>query len=682
VPTRDFWSNLEKRSFFNPENAIFAGLLPGCNAIPAGLDRREICKGASMSASVSLSLPDGKVLEYPAGITPYEVAEKISPRLAEAAISARIDGRFVDLRAPISTSGAFEVITMKSECAPDVYRHSLAHIMADAVQKLFPEAQFGIGPVIENGFYYDFLLPRSLTQDDLEAIEKEMKETISRKEKFQYRLLEKAEATELFTKLNQPFKLELIKEIPDEKVSVYSQGGFSDLCRGPHLPHSGVVKHFKLLNIAGAYWRGDEKRPMLQRIYGTAFPKKEELEAYLNLLEEAKKRDHRKLGKDLDLFSLHEEVGPGLVFWHPKGGRIRHSIESFWKDEHFRNGYELINTPHIGRSWLWETSGHLDFYKDSMYSSMKIDDLDYYIKPMNCPFHIMIYKSQNRSYRDLPLRWAELGTVYRYEKSGVLHGLLRVRGFTQDDAHIICTPDQMEAEITEVLRFSLSILKSFGFTEFSAYLATRPEKAVGEPEHWARAIEALRRAVEHEQVTCKMDEGGGAFYGPKIDIKIKDALNREWQLSTIQFDFNLPERFDMSFVGPDGGRHRPYMIHRALLGSLERFFGILIEHYGGALPLWLAPVQAIVLPISDRFMDYAQSVAAEFRRAGVRVETDSRSDKIGYKVRSAQLQKIPFMVILGEEEVAQKTVTVRLRSGENLSHLRLEDFIRDQEWKK
>jgi threonyl-tRNA synthetase len=492
----------------------------------------------------------------------------------------------------------------------------------------------------------------------------------------------KEEALKMFKEFNQPFKLELIEELEDQTITVFSQGGFVDLCRGPHVPDSGVVKNFKLLSIAGAYWRGDEKRPMLQRIYGTAFGSKEELKEYLDRLEEAKKRDHRKLGKELDLFSTQEEVGPGLVFWHPKGARIRHEIESFWKEMHYRNGYELMYTPHIGQSWLWETSGHLDFYKDSMYSPMEIDGADYFIKPMNCPFHIMIYKSQVRSYRDLPLRWAELGTVYRYEKSGVLHGLLRVRGFTQDDAHIICTPEQIEDEIREVLRFSLSLWKAFGFSSIKAYLATRPAKAVGDESRWNQAIEALNRAVEAEGLECEVDDGGGAFYGPKIDLKIKDAIGREWQMTTIQFDFNLPERFDMTYVGSDGNRHRPYMVHRALLGSLERFFGVLVEHYGGAMPVWLSPIQARVMPISDKQADYAREINKKLRAAGVRSELDDRSDKIGYRIRQAQLEKVPFMIILGDQESENSTITVRLRNGENLNQVKLEDFVKEQEWKK
>ncbi|GAB4272036.1 MAG: threonine--tRNA ligase [Candidatus Rifleibacteriota bacterium] len=635
-----------------------------------------------MSQMIQLKLPDGKVIELESGASVYDAAMKIGPGLAKAALAGKVNGKLIDLRAPLCESADFEIVTAKSPEAPEVYRHSMAHIMAEAILQMFPEAQFGIGPTIENGFYYDFLLPRALTSDDLAAVEKKMKEVIKSKTPFERKVVTKEEALKMFKEMNQPFKLELIEELEDQTITVFSQGGFVDLCRGPHVPDSGVVKHFKLLSIAGAYWRGDEKRPMLQRIYGTAFVTKEELQEYLDRLEEAKKRDHRRLGKELDLFSTQEEVGPGLVFWHPKGARIRHEIESFWKDMHYKNGYELMYTPHIGQSWLWETSGHLDFYKDAMYSPMEIDGSDYFIKPMNCPFHIMIYKSRSRSYRDLPLRWAELGTVYRYEKSGVLHGLLRVRGFTQDDAHIVCTPEQIESEIREVLRFSLSLWKAFGFESIKAYLATRPTKAVGEQSRWEKAIEALNRAVEAEGLDCEVDEGGGAFYGPKIDLKIKDAIGREWQMTTIQFDFNLPERFDMTYIGSDGNKHRPYMVHRALLGSLERFFGVLIEHYGGAMPLWLSPVQARVMPISDKHSEYANKVHQKLKSHGIRSELDDRSDKIGYRIRQAQLEKVPFMIIIGDQETESCAITVRLRNGENLSMIKIDDFIKDQEWKK
>jgi len=558
----------------------------------------------------------------------------------------------------------------------DRLRHSTAHVMAEAVLQIFPEAKIAIGPPIENGFYYDFDLPRPLTPEDLAEIERRMREIIKGHHPFIRREVSREEAKKLFN--DQPYKLELIEEMPeDEVISTYTHDTFTDLCRGPHIEHTGQINPdaFKLLSVAGAYWRGDERRPMLQRIYGTVWRTKEELERYLQWLKEAERRDHRRLGKDLDLFSFHEEAGAGLVYWHPKGGRIRAIIEDFWRQEHFRGGYEIIYTPHIGRAQLWERSGHLDFYRESMYSPMDIDGIDYYIKPMNCPFHIMIYKTRTRSYRDLPLRWAELGTVYRYERSGVLHGLMRVRGFTQDDAHIFCTPEQIEDEILRVLRFSLDLLRAFGFQEFQVYLATRPEKCVGEPERWEQATESLRRAVEIEELPYEVDEGGGAFYGPKIDIKIKDALGRLWQCTTIQFDFNMPERFDLTYVGPDGLEHRPYMVHRALLGSLERFFGILIEHYAGAFPVWLAPIQARLIPIADRHNEYAHQVAEQLRAADLRVEVDDSDDRMQAKIRRAQLEKIPYMLVVGDREMQSGAVAVRLRTEENLGAMPVEQFI-------
>ena len=519
-------------------------------------------------------------------------------------------------------------------------RHSCAHVMAQAVLSMFPEAKLGIGPAIEDGFYYDFDLPRSLTPDDLEEIEARMREIIKGKHPFVRREVSREEARKLFA--DQPYKLELIEEMPEgEVISIYTQDTFTDLCRGPHLEHTGQIPldGFKLLSVAGAYWRGDERRPMLQRIYGTAFATKEELDEYLWRLEEAARRDHRKLGQELDLFSTSEDVGAGLILWHPKGALIRYLIEDFWRQEHLRWGYEFVYSPHIGKAKLWEISGHLNFYRENMYSPMDIEGQEYFIKPMNCPFHVMIYKSRTRSYRELPLRWAELGTVYRYERSGVLHGLMRVRGFTQDDAHIFCTPAQIEDEVLEVLRFSLEMLRAFGFEEFQIYLATMPEKHVGEPERWEQAQNSLRKAIEAEGLPYEVDEGGGAFYGPKIDIKIKDALGRLWQCTTIQFDFNLPERFDMTYVGEDGKEHRPYMVHRALLGSLERFFGILVEHYGGAFPVWLAPVQAVLIPIADRHVEYAYGVANRLKEAGLRVEVNDSSDRMQAKIRDAQMQK-------------------------------------------
>jgi len=554
----------------------------------------------------------------------------------------------------------------------EMMRHSLAHVMAQAVVELFPGAKLAIGPSIENGFYYDFESEHHFTPEDLPKIEKKMKHIIAQAQKFERVELTRDAALRHFEEKGEKFKVELINDLPAaEPISIYKNGPFEDLCRGPHVAHTGLLKAYKLVSIAGAYWRGDEKRPMLQRIYAVAFETKEELDAYLKQQEEAAKRDHRKLGKQLDLYSINETVGPGLVLWHPNGARIRNAIETFWKEEHSKGGYDLIYTPHIGRANLWQTSGHLDFYKDSMYAPMDIDGIDYYAKPMNCPFHIQIYQSSLHSYRDLPLRWAELGTVYRFEKAGVLHGLMRVRGFTQDDAHIICTPEQMEAETLEVLRFSLSIWRAFGFTDIKAYLATRPADAVGEPARWEEAQKSLLAAVNKEGIKVEMDEGGGAFYGPKIDLKVKDSLGREWQTTTIQFDFNLPERFQMEYTGADGHRHRPYMLHRALLGSLERFFGILIEHFAGNFPLWLAPVQVKVLNITSLEENYAREIAAKLKAAGLRVVSDLRSDTISSKVRDAANEKVPYALIVGKKEMAEGKVSLRLRGNQSVYGLDL-----------
>jgi len=555
-------------------------------------------------------------------------------------------------------------------------RHSMSHVMAEAVLEIFPTAKVAIGPAIENGFYYDFELPRPLKTEDLAEIEERMKRIIKGKFPFVRKVVSREQALELFK--DQPYKLELIKAFPEgEEISLYTQSTFTDLCRGPHVKDTSELnpEAFKLLSVAGAYWRGDEKNPMLQRIYGTAWQTPKDLRVYLNHLKEVEKRDHRKLGKQLDLFSIHEEAGAGLIYWHPKGARIRSVIEDFWRNEHFKNGYEIIYTPHIGKSWLWKTSGHLDFYSENMYAPIKIDSADYYLKPMNCPFHILIYKSSMRSYRDLPLRWAELGTVYRYERSGVLHGLLRVRGFTQDDAHIICTPDQIGDEILEVLRFSLRIWKAFGFKDIKAYLATKPEKSVGDNAQWDKAIESLERAVEKENLEYVLDEGGGAFYGPKIDLKIRDALGREWQMTTIQFDFNLPERFNMTFVDHDGKEKRPYMVHRALLGSLERFFGVLIEHYGGAFPVWLSPVQVEVIPVAAEFFDYADMLKKTLLEKGIRVNADLSSNRLNAKIRNAQNEKIPYMLIVGEKEAADNLVSLRDREGTRKNLMPFGDFI-------
>ncbi len=557
-------------------------------------------------------------------------------------------------------------------------RHSMAHVMAEAVVQKYPETKVAIGPAIENGFYYDFDLPETLTLEDLDDISTRMKDIIKGEHPFEKKLITREEAEAFFAGQNQTYKVALLKAIPeDEDVSLYSQDTFTDLCRGPHVENTKELnaESFKLLSIAGAYWRGKETNPMLTRIYGTAWENPKQLRLYLKKLEEIKKRDHRKLGKELDLYSIHEEAGPGLIYWHPNGSRIRLAIEDYWRKVHYENGYELLYTPHIGRAWLWETSGHLGFYNESMYSPMEVDGDDYYIKPMNCPFHIMVYKTDIRSYRELPLRWAELGTVYRYEKSGALHGLLRVRGFTQDDAHIICTPDQVEDEIVEVLRFSLALWKAFGFSDIKAYLSTRPEKCVGEPEQWDQATESLQKAIEAENLDFDIDEGGGAFYGPKIDLKIKDALGREWQMTTIQFDFNLPVRFDMTFVDHDGKEKRPYMVHRALLGSIERFFGVLIEHYGGAFPVWLSPVQVALIPVAAPFNDYAGKIGDELKKKGIRVSVDLSDSRMNAKIRNFQKKKIPYMLILGEKELEAETVSVRLRTGEQTNGVPLQEFI-------
>jgi threonyl-tRNA synthetase len=566
-----------------------------------------------------------------------------------------------------------DIIVLVSNDNIETIRHSASHVMAEAVLSMFPDAKFGIGPAIEDGFYYDFDLPRTLTPEDLPVIEQKMAELIKADLLFSFKELSKEEARKLFA--NQPYKLELIDEIDDDKVGIYEQGNFIDLCRGPHVDSNAAIKAFKLTSIAGAYWRGDEHNTMLQRIYGVAFKSQPELDEYLEKLEEAKRRDHRKLGRDLDLYLAPDEIGGGLIILTPKGGRIRTVVEDFWRQEHLKNGYEILYTPHIGLADLWQTSGHLDFYRENMYSPITIDEREYYLKPMNCPFHMLAYKSLTRSYRDLPLRWAELGTVYRYERSGVLHGLLRVRGFTQDDAHIICTPEQMNSEMSEVLRFSLYMLRNFGFQKCRIYLSTRPEKWIGTDQMWQDAEEALRKVIDENNLEYEVDEGGGVFYGPKIDIKAEDAIGREWQLSTIQFDFNLPERFDLVYVGADGGEHRPYMIHRALLGSWERFFGLLIEHYAGAFPVWLAPVQVKIIPVADRHLDYARKLAAEFKDKDVRAEVDDRSERMNLKIRQAQLEKVPYMMIVGDKETADNAVSVRCRSGEQLPVQPSADFL-------
>lgn len=557
----------------------------------------------------------------------------------------------------------------------ETYRHSTSHIMAHAVKELFPDAKLAIGPAIEEGFYYDFDISRPFTPEDLTSIEKKMKEIIRRNNPFVRKVVPKEEAIGLFKRTGESYKVELLEDIADEEVSLYEEGGFVDLCRGPHIDSTGQVSAFKLLSVAGAYWRGDEKNKMLQRIYGTSFTSKEDLNKYIAFLEEVKKRDHRKLGRELDLFSTSDEIGAGLIIWHPNGALIRRTIEDFWLNEHYKADYKILYTPHIAKLNLWKTSGHLDFYRENMYSPMEIEGTDYEIKPMNCPFHIHVFKSSLRSYKELPVRYAELGTVYRYERSGVLHGLLRVRGFTQDDAHIFCREDQIEDEILNVLDFTLFILKTFGFAHYDIYLSTKPEKYVGTPENWERSTNALKGALDAKGLSYEIDPGEGVFYGPKIDIKVKDSLDRPWQCSTIQVDFNNPERFDMTYRGSDGKEHRPIMIHRALMGSLERFFGILIEHYAGAFPLWLAPVQVEVLTIAERHSEYASALQGNLRSQGIRAGLNQENEKIGYKIRNATMKKVPYLVIIGDKEVTEKKVTVRKRTGEGIGPFTIDEFV-------
>ena len=626
--------------------------------------------------NIKISFPDGSEKEFPKGITPLEIAEWISKGLAKEALCAQFNDTAVDMTRPIEEDGSILFYKFADEKGKEVYWHSSSHIMAQAVKRLFPDVKVAIGPSIDQGFYYDFDKEIPFTEDDLRLIEEEMQRIVDENFFFERKVLSREEALELFNSLGEKYKIELINDMPeDETISIYVLGDFVDLCRGPHIRSTDKVKAFKLLKFSGAYWRGDEKKKMLQRIYGISFPTQKELDAHLEKLEEAEKRDHRKIGKELDLFGFYEEVGAGLVHWHPKGGIMRDVIEDFWKKEHYRAGYQIIYTPHIGKSILWEKSGHLDFYKDSMYSPMQIDEIDYYIKPMNCPFHIMVYKSKLRSYRELPVKYAELGTVYRYERSGALHGLMRVRGFTQDDAHIMCTPDQLVGEVVKLLDFSLFFLKSFGFERYDIFLSTQPDNYVGEDIDWERATESLKEALEISGLEYKVDHGEGVFYGPKIDIKIKDALDRSWQCTTIQFDFNLPERFNMTYIGEDNEAHRPYMIHRALLGSLERFFGVLIEHYAGNFPVWLAPVQVQVIPISEHQIDYAKGILQALRDANIRSDIDVQNEKVGYKIREAEKQKIPYMIVVGNKEIENNNISVRKHLKGNLGTTDLKSFI-------
>lgn len=612
-------------------------------------------------------------LEINEGEKVYDVLKKLNLS-DEEIIAAKINGELVDLSRPITKECEITWVRKESPEALDIYRHSTSHLLAHAVKELFPDVQIGIGPTIEDGFYYDFLKKEPFTQKDLEMIEEKMKELAEKNLLIERLILEKEKAIDYFEKQGEKLKVELIQEKGEDFVSCYKQDNFIDFCLGPHLYSTKLIRIFKLLNIAGAYWRGSEKNPQLQRIYGTAFFSEKELKDYLKKIEEAKLRDHRKLGKDLDLFSIQDDIGPGLILWHPKGGVIRRIIEEFWYSEHYKRGYQVVYTPHIARIQQWQTSGHLSFYKENMFSPMDIEGINYVIKPMNCPFHLMIYKNKLRSYRELPLRWAEMGTVYRYERSGVLHGLMRVRGFTQDDAHIFCRPDQLKNEIIEVLNFAKFILSTFGFLNYKIFLSTRPEKYVGKLENWEIATAALKEALEETKTDYSIDPGEGVFYGPKIDIKIEDILGRWWQCATIQVDFNLPERFQLNYIGHDGNAHQVLMVHRALLGSLERFFGILIEHYGGAFPFWLAPIQIIILPIAERHIPYCKKLFNFFNEKGLRTEIDDRNEKLNYKIREAQIQKIPFMVIAGDKEEAEQKISVRSRSEGDLGQFNIEDF--------
>jgi threonyl-tRNA synthetase len=613
--------------------------------------------------------PEKKVAK---GTSFFDVVKSIGK--AKEVIAVRVNGREKDLFATAEEDAEVSLLTFDSPEGKEIYRHSSAHLMAQAVKELFPSAKMTIGPAIEEGFYYDFDFERPFTPEDLQKIEAKMAEIVQRDLPVSRMEFSRDEAIRLFEERGEPYKVELIGEI-EPPISAYKQGEFIDLCMGPHVASTGKIKAIKLTSSAGAYWRGSEKNKMLQRIYGTSFPKQLALDAHLKNLEEIKKRDHRKLGKELDLFSISDEIGPGLVLWHPKGAMIRKTIEDFWRERHLKNGYEIVFTPHMARLDLWKQSGHLQFYKENMYSPMDVDGVQYEIKPMNCPFHIMIYKSQLRSYRDLPIRWAELGTVYRYERSGVLHGLLRVRGFTQDDAHLFCRPDQIEAEILKVLDFVTEMLGTFGFKEYDIYLSTRPEKYVGSLDRWEQATAALEGALKQKGLAYKVDPGEGVFYGPKIDLKIKDTLGRAWQCATIQVDFNLPDRFQIAYRGEDGKEHQPIMIHRALMGSMERFFGVLIEHYAGAFPTWLSPVQAKILPITERQKAYAATLQKELEEAGIRSGVDDRNEKVGLKIREAQLMKVPYMLVVGDREETDQTIAVRNRRGES-SNMTSQVFIK------
>ncbi len=627
-------------------------------------------------ANIKVTLPDNSVIEAESGMTIYDIIGIIGKGLQKSALAAMVNDVATDLSEIITNDIKLVVYTFKNPEGKKVYWHSTSHILAQAVKRINPKAKYTIGPAIDNGFYYDFDVEQNFTDDDLVKIEEEMYKIIKEDIEVTSGVMSKNDAVKYFSEKNEPYKVELINDIADDNVKVYKQGEFADLCRGPHIPRTSYIKAVKLMKTSGAYWRGDEKNKMLQRIYGISFTDKKELDDYVRVMEEAKERDHRKIGSDMQLYEVCQEVGQGLILWTPQGGRIRAVIENFWRKQHYRNGYEIVYTPHIGRSLLWETSGHLGFYKEGMYSPMDIDGEDYYVKPMNCPFHIMIYKSQKRSYRDFPLRWAEFGTVYRYERTGTLHGLLRVRGFTQDDAHLFIRMDQLEEEIISTFNFSLFMLRSFGFENFAIKLSTRPDDSVGSPELWEKAETALKEALAKTGVDYKINEKDGAFYGPKIDIAVKDAIGREWQLSTLQLDFNLPERFALNYTGSDGQEHRPIMIHRALLGSLERFFGILIEHYKGAFPVWLAPVQVILLSLSENDISDIQKIKNVFMENDVRVDTDFRNETVNYKVRDAATKKIPFICVIGKKEIENNTISVRKRGEQKSETMTIDELLK------
>jgi threonyl-tRNA synthetase len=629
--------------------------------------------------TIKITLPEGQVEKVPKGTTPLEVLKRLNSRLAEQAIVARANGDLIDLTQPLERDTQLAFLTTDDPDGMFVFRHSSAHLLAAAVLELYPEVKLGVGPPTDNGFFYEFYREQPFTPEDLEKIEKKMAELRDQNLPYERKMMPREEGLKFYEQQHQDFKCELVREKTEgPECSVYVTGKFVDFCRGPHIPSSGRIRAFKLLNVAGAYWKGVEGNPQMQRIYGTSFPSQAELDDFLHKLEEAKRRDHRKLGPELELFSIQEEGGAGLIFWHPKGGMVRTIMEDWLRAEYLRRGYQLVYTPHVMRLDLWKTSGHLNWYKESMFPSMDVENAPYQLKPMNCPGHILIYRDRRRSYRELPLRLAELGTVYRYERSGVIHGLMRVRGFTVDDAHIFCAPEQIEAEILGCLAFALDTLQAFGFEKYEIDLSGwDPADAghyAGSPEGWERAEAALAKALEVRSIPYAFKKGEAAFYGPKIDVKLIDAIGRPWQLSTIQFDFNLPERFDLCYIGSDGASHRPVMVHRALWGSVERFFGVLIEHYAGAFPVWLAPVQVAVLPVSEKTLDYAQGVAGKLRAAGFRVELDNRNEKLQAKIRDAQLQKIPYMLVCGQKEQQALTVSVRSRSRGDLGAKPLADF--------